>query len=124
MTRSLLDTDLYKLTMQNAVRKLYPSAQATFRFTNRTPSMRFNQAAFDYIVGEVKDMDNIRLSPEEKEWLKRTCPYFEQEYLDWLSEFRLDSQKQVKLDFHKEESEFGSIDLTSTHRYFAEIYGE
>ena len=33
--KSLLDTDLYKLTMQQAVLELYPNAVAEYRFINR-----------------------------------------------------------------------------------------
>ena len=115
MARSLLDTDLYKLTMQNAVRLLYPKAEATYRFTNRAKGMKFNEAAYEYIKKAIKDMDNMRLTLEEKKWLRRTCPYFPPDYLDWLLDFKLDSEKQVRIIFNKDEdSEFGELDIAST----------
>lgn len=114
MTRSLLDTDLYKLTMQNAVRALYPEATATYRLTNRTSSMRFNEQAFQHIQEQIKQMDDMRLTEEERQWLQKTCPYFSEGYLKWLTEFRLDSAKEVKIAFKKDESsEFGELDIES-----------
>jgi nicotinate phosphoribosyltransferase len=114
MARSILDTDLYKLTMQNAVRMLYPEAKATYRFTNRAKGMRFNSEAFEYIKKAIKDMDQMRLTPEEKKWLRRTCPYFPADYLDWLLDFQLDSDKQVRIIFNKDDdSEFGELDIAS-----------
>jgi len=35
MINSILDTDLYKLTMQEAVCRLYPHAQVEYSFINR-----------------------------------------------------------------------------------------
>ncbi|MCB0732605.1 MAG: nicotinate phosphoribosyltransferase, partial [Ignavibacteriae bacterium] len=35
MIRSILDNDLYKFTMQNAVMKLYPHSKVKYKFINR-----------------------------------------------------------------------------------------
>jgi len=35
---SILDTDLYKLSMQQAVLEKYPDAQVTYEFTARRPA--------------------------------------------------------------------------------------
>jgi nicotinate phosphoribosyltransferase len=93
---------------------LYPEAKATYRFTNRAKGMRFNSEAFEYIKKAIKDMDQMRLTPEEKKWLRRTCPYFPADYLDWLLDFQLDSDKQVRIIFNKDDdSEFGELDIAS-----------
>lgn len=114
MTRSILDTDLYKLTMQNAVRSLYPGARATYRYTNRNPGMRFNQAAYEQIRADIKAMDDMRLTQPEYTWLKKTCPYLKKDYLDWLLDFKLDSDSQVRIVFDKADGEeFGSLDIAS-----------
>lgn len=75
---SLLDTDLYKLTMQSAVLKYFPDvgvlpretflvgmehlvltvflAEVTYTFTNRTPHMKLTRAAFNWLQSQVQSM--------------------------------------------------------------------
>lgn len=71
---SLLDTDLYKLTMQSAVLKYFPqvgasrtiigifstrsqtltgAAEVTYSFTNRTPHMKLSRAAFQWLEKQI-----------------------------------------------------------------------
>jgi nicotinate phosphoribosyltransferase len=50
---SLLDTDLYKLTMQCCILKFFPSVSVTYSFTNRTPDKKLNRAAFKWLQAQV-----------------------------------------------------------------------
>ncbi|SCZ91930.1 BZ3501_MvSof-1269-A2-R1_Chr2-1g04184 [Microbotryum saponariae] len=113
LIQSLLDTDLYKLSLQNAVRHHFPQAQVEYRFTNRgrTP---FTRRMHDAVLVAIKDLGTLRVTSSEVEWLKTNCPYFTPEYLDYLSKFRFDPDQQVKVDFVVEntdeegvESDFG-----------------
>ena len=53
--QSLLDNDLYKFTMQQAVLKLYPEAVVTYTFKNRGISnQRFTKEAYDALVNEIQ----------------------------------------------------------------------
>lgn len=86
---SILDTDLYKLTMQQAVCILYPAAQARYAFINRggTPF----PAGFGRELGaRVREMAGLRLTPGERGWLERRCPWFNPAYLDFLAGYRFD----------------------------------
>lgn len=53
---SLLDTDLYKLTMQCCVLKFFPDVQVTYSFTNRTPEKKLNRRAFTWLQTQVDSM--------------------------------------------------------------------
>ncbi|KAI9715273.1 MAG: hypothetical protein M1812_006084 [Candelaria pacifica] len=97
---SLLDTDLYKLTMQSAVLKYFPDAEVTYAFTNRTPDLRLTRAAFRWMELQIHKLGNIVLSSEELEFLKRTCTYLSQQYLRFLSTFRLRPAEQIKISFN------------------------
>ncbi|KAF2867917.1 Quinolinate phosphoribosyl transferase [Massariosphaeria phaeospora] len=96
---SLLDTDLYKLTMQCCILKFFPDVSVTYSFTNRTPDKKLSRAASKWIQAQVDKLENVSLSAEELEFLKRTCPYFSDQYLHFLSEFHLRPSKQLKLEF-------------------------
>ena len=87
--KGILDTDLYKLTMQQAVCQLYPRAKARYSFINRgeTP---FPQGFDTELSALVKEMKKLRLSKKEKAWLNKKCGYFHPVYLDLLESYRFD----------------------------------
>nr|WP_321401846.1 nicotinate phosphoribosyltransferase [uncultured Desulfobacter sp.] len=89
MIETILDNDLYKFTMQQAVHRLYPEARVRYELTNRgkTPFPE----GFDSLIKErVAQMAGLRLTREERVWLEKACPYFTQTYLDYLASFRFD----------------------------------
>lgn len=96
---SLLDTDLYKLTMQCAILKFFPNVQVNYQFTNRTPHMKLTKEACSWLQEQIAKLQNITVTNEEVEWLKKTCPYLNDSYLDYLRGFRLRPQEQVTLSF-------------------------
>ncbi|MEZ5336472.1 MAG: hypothetical protein R2741_15260 [Methanolobus sp.] len=84
MICSILDNDLYKLTMQMAVLELFPQASAEYRFTNRG-----NQRFTEEFVKELRriideDIPALHLTDDEYEWLRRECPYFKPSYVEYL----------------------------------------
>lgn len=96
---SLLDTDLYKLTMQCAVLKYFPDAHVRYKFTNRTPHMRFTREAFNWLETQINKLENVEVTAAEIEWLRKTCPYLTPTYLDFLRTLRLHPAEQVKATF-------------------------
>lgn len=96
---SFLDTDLYKLTMQCAILRYFPDVPVEYTFTNRTPDQRLSHRAFKWLQDQVEKLGNIRLSDEEQEWLRKTCPYLKPEYLAFLKSFSLKPKEQVILEF-------------------------
>ncbi|KAL8726731.1 MAG: hypothetical protein Q9166_006526 [cf. Caloplaca sp. 2 TL-2023] len=96
---SILDTDLYKLTMQCAILKYLPDVHVTYAFTNRTPEMRLSRAAFKWLQEQIDKLVNVSLSSSELDYLKSTCTYFNDPYLRFLSSFRLQPSKQVRASF-------------------------
>ncbi|EXJ81281.1 nicotinate phosphoribosyltransferase [Capronia epimyces CBS 606.96] len=111
---SLLDTDLYKLTMQCAVLKYFPSVDVEYKFTNRTPHMRLNKEAFTWLQEQTAKLANITLAQDELEYLRRHCPYFSSEYLSYLQSFQLRPADQVTMKFIPVDETFGDLDITIT----------
>ncbi|KAM6504411.1 nicotinate phosphoribosyltransferase [Amanita muscaria] len=108
--RSILDTDLYKLTMQQAVLYHFPDIDANYRFTNRSHNAQFSlQCAERFLQG----FSELALTPAEKDWLAATCPYLTQDYLDYLSSYRY-KPEQVDVIFvpgSQTSGEFGNISI-------------
>jgi len=98
MPISLLDTDLYKLTMQQAVLRHFPDVQATYRFTHRGKDAIFTRKCVEELQDAVNGFSQVELSEPELEWLRITCPFLKQSYLAYLSTFRFDPS-QVRITF-------------------------
>ncbi|KAI9777894.1 MAG: nicotinate phosphoribosyltransferase [Peltula sp. TS41687] len=97
---SLLDTDLYKLTMQSAVLKYFPDVDVTYTFTNRTPQMKLTRAAYNWLEKQVQKLENISITPDELQFLRTNCPYLNQPYLNFLETFRLRPSEQIRVSFN------------------------
>jgi len=87
MLKSILDTDLYKLTMQQAVHRLYPWAEAEYTFINRGGT-EFPQGFAAKLRLAIEELASLRLTREEKTYLAATCPYLTPVYLDFLRSYR------------------------------------
>ncbi|MGI9279536.1 MAG: nicotinate phosphoribosyltransferase [Endozoicomonas sp.] len=83
---SLLDTDLYKYTMQQAMVLRYPEAEAKMAF--RCRSGRLNVSLSD-LKREVGALKHLRFQDEELQWLA-SLPFIKPEFIKWLSDFSLD----------------------------------
>jgi nicotinate phosphoribosyltransferase len=96
---SVLDTDLYKLTMQQAAIKLYPNATALYRFVNRNPGQKITKVMVQNIRSAIQRVRGLSLTSDEADWLNKNCPYLQKWYIDWLKSFRLDpSQVSIHTD--------------------------
>ncbi|WP_295223149.1 nicotinate phosphoribosyltransferase [uncultured Chryseobacterium sp.] len=97
---SILDNDFYKITMQNAVVKLFPGSIVKYEFINRGKH-QFPEG-FDVALREaVNKMAELKLTKEEKKFMARTCPYIDLPYLDFLEGYHYDPS-EVKI--HQEGS--------------------
>ncbi|WP_312948888.1 nicotinate phosphoribosyltransferase [Superficieibacter sp.] len=84
---SLLDTDAYKLHMQQAVFHHYYDVQVAAEFRCRGDDLLGIYA--DAIREQVEAMQSLSLQDDEYQWLSG-LPFFKKDYLDWLRDFRYD----------------------------------
>lgn len=96
---SLLDTDLYKLTMQCCILKFFPDVSVTYSFTNRTPDKKLSRAAFQWLQTQVDKLEQVAVTEDELAFLRANCPYLNDSYLRFLSTFRLRPSRQLTLSF-------------------------
>ena len=86
---SILDNDFYKITMQNAVVKLFPNQVVKYQFINRGKH-HFPEGFAEELKKSVNAMAELRLTSDEKKFLKETCPYIDLPYLDFLRGYHYD----------------------------------
>jgi nicotinate phosphoribosyltransferase len=86
--KSMLDTDLYKLSMQQAILELYPATQVEYRFYNRRPSDTFGEKFVEALKAQILEMASLGLTSDEAIWLAKTCPYLKPAYIEYLRNYR------------------------------------
>ncbi|KAI0313181.1 nicotinate phosphoribosyltransferase [Amylostereum chailletii] len=124
--KSILDTDLYKLTMQQAVLRCFPDVQSTYRFTHRDKDVYFTRACYERFKEAVSMFSELALTAPERDWLEKTCPYFTASYLDYLSSYRF-KPEQVHIDFVSrapEDSDEGRIEIEIAGPWVEAIFWE
>ena len=113
ITRSLLDTDFYKLLMLQFIWKHFPKLQTTFGLQNRTATVRLADVVGVHALKEhLEATKKLRFHKSELIWLAGNTFYgrrgiFEPAFLEWLErDFRLSDFElavedgQFSLEFH------------------------
>jgi nicotinate phosphoribosyltransferase len=103
VTRSLLDTDFYKLLMLQFIWKHYPKTRVQFTLFNRSSSGPVDTFAHEELIEQLDHARNVRFRRSELVWLAGNTFYgrrgiFEPAFLEWLErDFRLsDYELSVK----------------------------
>ncbi len=96
ITRSLLDTDFYKLLMLQFIWQHFPTTNVEFTLHNRTSSVSLaKQVPRELLVQHLDHIRTLRFSKSELIWLAGNTFYgrrgiFQPEFLDWVEhDFRL-----------------------------------
>jgi len=96
ITRSLLDTDFYKLLMLQFIWKNFRTTHASFTLLNRTVSVRLGEVVdVDQLREQLEATRKLRFHKSELIWLAGNTFYgrrgiFEPGFLEWLEQdFRL-----------------------------------
>lgn len=87
---SLLDTDLYKFTMMQAVLHQFPGAQVAYTFKCRNPGVQLAPYVQE-IRDEIRALCQLQFQPAELEYL-RSLRFIKSDFVDFLSLFRLNEK--------------------------------
>jgi nicotinate phosphoribosyltransferase len=113
ITRSLLDTDFYKLLMLQFIWKHFPTTHASFSLINRSSTVRLGEiVGVQQLREQLEETRKLRFHKSELIWLAGNTFYgrrgiFEPAFLEWLERgFRLSDfdlsvhDGQISLSFH------------------------
>ena len=95
MIHSLLDNDLYKLTMQQAVLAVASDAEVVYKFTNRRPEQTVNKAMFEGILDDIEQLAKLRINFQEHDWLVKECPFLKPSYLEYLARYSFNPDELI-----------------------------
>ncbi len=99
--KSVLDTDLYKLTTSYAYSKLFPRAYGEFEFVDRYNG-DYPDGFDELLRGELNAMSKLYLTNEEEEFLREYIPYLPPFYIHYLKGLRFDpSEVEITMENHK-----------------------
>ena len=87
---SLLDTDLYKFTMMQAVLHQFPGAQVQYKFKCRTPGVQLTPY-LDEIRDEIRQLCALRFADGELAYM-RGMRFIKSDFVDFLGLFRLNDK--------------------------------
>jgi nicotinate phosphoribosyltransferase len=87
---SLLDTDLYKFTMMQAVLHQFPGAQVSYKFKCRTPGVKLAPYVDD-IRTEIRSLCKLQFTEQELDWM-RAMRFIKSDFVDFLGLFRLNEK--------------------------------
>lgn len=102
---SILDTDAYKLHMQQAVYHRYRDVTVSAEFRCRGDDLLGEYAAD--ISAQIEMMRDLTLSDQEMRYLSG-LPFFQQDYLTWLRSFHFDPRQVMVRNHH------GKLDIRIT----------
>ena len=104
IVRTLLDTDFYKLLMQQMIWKLHRDRQVTFQLHNRATDVRIADVIDEReLIDQLDHARSLRLAKNELIWLAGNTFYgtkqiFEPDFMEWLADFRLPEYELTRKD--------------------------
>jgi nicotinate phosphoribosyltransferase len=91
---SLLENDFYNFTMMQAILHHFPSTQVTAKFKCRNADISL-MPYFDRIKEEINHLGTLMLTEDELSYMSK-IPFLKKDFIDYLENFRLHPEKNVK----------------------------
>lgn len=89
---SLLDTDLYKLTMMQVAHHRYPSAIVEHEFHCRNKDVDLG-VIYSQVQEQIDALCNLQFTQTELDYLRRRLHFLKRDFIDFLGIFRFDPRQ-------------------------------
>jgi len=86
------DNDLYKFSVMHAIQKLYPWSYVKYEFINRGKNS-FPNGFAEKLKEEITSMASLKMTKEEKDFIKRRCYFFDPAFIDFLEGYRYNPEE-------------------------------
>ncbi len=86
------DNDLYKFSVMYAIQKLYPWAYVKYEFFNRGKNP-FPKGFAERLKQEVAAMAALKMTKEEKRFIKKRLYFFDPAFIDFLEGYRYEPEE-------------------------------
>lgn len=93
---SILDSDLYKLSMQKYVLEQYPNANVEYEFICRNKEVKLGFLK-DKVIEQVNSLKDVVLTLDEHAYLSK-IRYLTYDYISFLNQYRFNPEAQVFID--------------------------
>lgn len=113
---SLLDSDLYKFTMQQCVLHQFPDVDVQYNFKCRNGNI-FTQEQVDRINKEIDDLCSLTFKDDELDYLS-SIRFIKRDYIDFLRNFKL-NRRHINTEFNN-----GHLEIIVKGNWFLTILFE
>ena len=115
--QSILDNDLYKFTMQNAVMETLPNLKVKYKFIDRKGKI-YPKGFASELSYEIRKMEELILT-DCQEVFMRNLDFFPPHYIDFLRGYRFDSS-----EVHVSQDEEGHLEIEIEGYWYRTILWE
>jgi nicotinate phosphoribosyltransferase len=99
MIKSMIDNDLYKLSMAHAVLRKHPNLRVSYKFTDRKSKGLWTPAALKELKRRIRAMSKLALTKEERTYCETQMPWINRTFWDYLAAYRYNpAEVRVSLD--------------------------
>ena len=102
------DNDLYKFSVMYAIQRLYPWSYVKYEFINRGET-RFPKGFAERLKEEIKNMESLQMTREEKRFMEKKCYFFDPVFMDFLEGYRYDAS-EVSVELSEEGELFVTVE--------------
>lgn len=111
MVKSLLDTDMYKLTMQACMLKHFKDVDVEYQLYNRSRAV-LSLDAIEWVKAQIASWADLRITEQELAFIRRHFTFLDESYFEFVKDFRINPAEEVDITVKNPESDRPELKVT------------